>query len=457
MFQKKTQQLRKLEKVLIANRGEIAIRVIRACKEMGIIAATVYSDADADALHVRIADEAINIGQARANDSYLNVEHILNAALACGADAIHPGVGFLSENSDFDRIVSESGLKFIGPTYDVIEKLGNKSTAREIAKKAGAPIVPGSDGPLKDVEEALKLADKIGYPVMIKAVSGGGGRGIRIVETREQLEDAYESAKKEAVACFGDDSLYIEKMILGAKHIEVQILADEYGNVVHLGERDCSIQRKNQKVVEEAPCETIDSFMREKMGKAAVNIAKTAGYQNSGTVEFLMTDDKKFYFIEMNTRIQVEHTVTEMITGVDIVKEQLRIARGERLSYKQQDIIIRGHSIECRINAEDADNRFMPNCGKINMLYVPGGMGVRFEGCIYDGCEISPYYDSMIGKVIVYGKDRQEAINKMKCALGEIVVEGIKTNINFQKRIMNNQKYLDGDFNTGFIRQEMNV
>lgn len=457
MFQKKAQEIRKLQRVLVANRGEIAIRVIRACKEMGITAIAVYSDADAQALHVKLADEAINIGNARANDSYLNVEHIMNAAIACQADAIHPGVGFLSENSDFDKTVSQSGLKFIGPTYDVIEKLGDKVKAREIAKAAGAPIVPGSDGPLADVNEAVKLADRIGYPVMIKAVSGGGGRGIRIINAKDEVVSAYENASKEAEACFGDGRLYMEKMIQSAKHIEVQILADEYGNVIHLGERDCSIQRKNQKVTEETPCEAISPSIRDKMGKAAVAIARKVGYQNSGTVEFLLTPDMKFYFIEMNTRIQVEHTVTEMITGVDIVKEQLRIAMGEKLSYKQSDIVFRGHSIECRINAEDTGNRFMPNCGRINMFYMPGGMGVRFEGCIYDGCEVSPYYDCMIGKLVVYGKDRDEAISKMKCALSEIIVDGIKTNIDFQMQIMNNERYVRGDFDTSFIKNEMHV
>lgn len=457
MFQKKTQEVRSLQRVLVANRGEIAVRIIRACKEMGITAIAAYSDADADDLHVRIADEAINIGHAKALDSYLNVDHIINAALACQADAIHPGVGFLSENSEFDKAVSETGLKFIGPSYDVIEKLGDKSKAREIAKAAGAPIVPGSEEPLKDVKEAIALGNKIGYPVMIKAVSGGGGRGIRIINAEEEMAPSFENAQKEAMICFGDDRLYMEKMILHAKHIEVQILADEYGNVIHLGERDCSVQRKNQKVTEEAPCIAIDYGLRDKMGKAAVAIAKKAGYQNAGTIEFLLTPDMNFYFIEMNTRIQVEHTVTEMVTGVDIVKEQIRIARGEELEYKQSDIVIRGHAIECRINAEDTNNKFMPNCGRINMFYMPGGMNVRFEGCIFDGYEVSPYYDSMIGKLVVLGKDRAEAISKMRCALSEIIVDGVKTNIDFQKRIMNHPKYVKGEFNTGFIRDFMHI
>ncbi len=443
-----------IKKILVANRGEIAVRIIRACKEMNIETVAVYSDADVNNLHVHLADSAVRIGSAKDN-CYLNMQNIISAALVTGANAIHPGFGFLSENSKFAKIVTDCGIKFIGPSSETIESLGNKAKAREIAKKANAPIIPGSDGPLKNLEEAKQIANEIGYPVMIKAVNGGGGRGIRMVSCEEEIEEAYNTAKVEAKACFGDDALYMEKKIENAKHIEIQILADSHGEVIHLYERDCSCQRRNQKVLEEAPCSIISEKMRNDMGEAAKRIAKSANYENAGTIEFLLTRDNKFYFMEMNTRIQVEHPITEMVTDVDIVKEQISIANGNPLSLSQKEVVLRGHAIECRINAEDPKKNFMPSCNKISMLHIPGGNGIRFDGSLYNGFAIVPFYDSMLGKLICYGKTRDEAIAKMQCALTEMVIEGPETNVDFQLDILENETFNNGMYNTNFIENEL--
>lgn len=442
-------------KILIANRGEIAVRIIRACREMGIRTVAVYSDIDKDAIHTQLADEAVCIGSAKAKDSYLNMQNILSAAVLKGVEAIHPGFGFLSENSTFAHMCTDCNIKFIGPDPETIEDAGNKSRAREIMINAGIPVVPGTEGVVDTVEEALKEARKIGYPVMIKASSGGGGRGIRIVRKEEEIKKAYETAKTESKAAFGDDSLYIEKFIEDPKHIEFQILGDNFGTILHLGERDCSVQRKNQKVVEEAPSAIITDSLRKQMGEAAVKAARAVNYKNAGTIEFLLDKHGQFYFMEMNTRIQVEHPVTEMVTGIDILKEQLRISSGEKLSYDQSNIKIQGHAIECRINAENPDKGFMPSPGKIERLYVPGGNGVRIDSAVYEGYTIPPNYDSMIAKLIVHGKDRLEAISKMKRALEEFVIEGVDTNIDFQLKILNNENFEKGKFDTSFIEKEI--
>lgn len=442
-------------KILIANRGEIAVRIIRACREMGIRTVAVYSDIDKDAIHTQLADESVCIGSAKAKDSYLNMQNILSAAVLKGVEAIHPGFGFLSENSTFAHMCTDCNIKFIGPDPETIEDAGNKSRAREIMINAGIPVVPGTEGVVDTVEEALKEARKIGYPVMIKASSGGGGRGIRIVRKEEEIKKAYETAKTESKAAFGDDSLYIEKFIEDPKHIEFQILGDNFGTILHLGERDCSVQRKNQKVVEEAPSAIITDSLRKQMGEAAVKAARAVNYKNAGTIEFLLDKHGQFYFMEMNTRIQVEHPVTEMVTGIDILKEQLRISSGEKLSYDQSNIKIQGHAIECRINAENPDKGFMPSPGKIERLYVPGGNGVRIDSAVYEGYTIPPNYDSMIAKLIVHGKDRLEAISKMKRALEEFVIEGVDTNIDFQLKILNNENFEKGKFDTSFIEKEI--
>lgn len=442
-------------KILIANRGEIAVRIIRACREMGIRTVAVYSDIDKDAIHTQLADESVCIGSAKAKDSYLNMQNILSAAVLKGVEAIHPGFGFLSENSTFAHMCTDCNIKFIGPDPETIEDAGNKSRAREIMINEGIPVVPGTEGVVDTVEEALKEARKIGYPVMIKASSGGGGRGIRIVRKEEEIKKAYETAKTESKAAFGDDSLYIEKFIEDPKHIEFQILGDNFGTILHLGERDCSVQRKNQKVVEEAPSAIITDSLRKQMGEAAVKAARAVNYKNAGTIEFLLDKHGEFYFMEMNTRIQVEHPVTEMVTGIDILKEQLRISSGEKLSYDQSNIKIQGHAIECRINAENPDKGFMPSPGKIERLYVPGGNGVRIDSAVYEGYTIPPNYDSMIAKLIVHGKDRLEAISKMKRALEEFVIEGVDTNIDFQLKILNNENFEKGKFDTSFIEKEI--
>ena len=443
-----------LKKVLIANRGEIAVRIIRACREMGIRTVAIYSEADKEALHVSLADEAICVGPAPSNKSYLNMKAILEAACLTGADSIHPGFGFLSENSNFAKICEEMGIKFIGPNHKLIELLGNKSKAKETMKKAGVPVVPGSDGLIKNKEDAIELAEKIKYPVMLKASSGGGGRGIRVAYTKEQLEKAYDLVKQEAKVSFNDDSIYLEKFVENPRHVEIQILADEHGNCIHLGERDCSVQRRNQKVLEETPSSILDDKTRKKMGEVAVNAVKEIGYSNAGTIEFLVDKNKDFYFMEMNTRVQVEHPVTEMVTGIDIIKEQIRIASGEKLSVKQKDITFNGHSMEVRINAENPEKNFMPCPGTIIDLHIPGGNGVRVDTAIYPGYKIPPTYDSMIAKIIVYGKDRNESIAKMKSAISELVVDGITTNTDFILKILEDQDFKNNNYDTSFIEKK---
>lgn len=444
-----------LKKVLIANRGEIAVRIIRACREMGIRTVAIYSEIDKDALHTKLADEAICIGPAPSNKSYLNMKAILEAACLTGADSIHPGFGFLSENSSFAKICEEMGIKFIGPNYKLIELLGNKSKAKETMKKAGVPVVPGSEGLIESKQQAIKLAEKIGYPVILKASAGGGGRGIRIAYSKEQLEKEYDLVKQEAKISFNDDSLYLEKFIENPRHIEIQILADEHGNAVHLGERDCSIQRRNQKVLEETPSTILNDTTREKMGKIAVKAVKEIGYTNAGTIEFLVDKNKNFYFMEMNTRVQVEHPVTEMVTGVDIIKEQIKIASGEKLKYKQKDITFTGHSMEVRINAENPEKNFIPCAGTITGLHLPGGNGIRIDTAIYSGYKIPPTYDSMIAKIIVHVKNREESIDKMKSAIAELVVEGITTNADFILKILNDKDFKDNNYDTSFIDKKI--
>lgn len=441
------------DKILIANRGEIAVRIIRACREMGIKTVAVFSEPDREALHTQLADEAVCIGSAKVGDSYLDMNNIISAAVEKQAQAIHPGFGFLSENSMFAGVCKDCNIKFIGPKGSVIDALGNKANARQMMINAGVPVIPGSDGILADVEQAYEMADKLGYPVIVKASAGGGGKGIRIVRKKEELKEAFLSAQSETKAAFGDDSMYIEKLIEGARHVEVQILGDSFGNVIHLGERDCSLQRKNQKVLEETPCEVLSESTRAKICDSAVRAAKAAGYENAGTIEFLYDEDSdKYYFMEMNTRVQVEHPITEMVTGVDIVKEQIRIAAGEKLLYTQDDIKISGHAIECRINAENPSRNFAPCPGTIDYLLMPsGGLGLRVDSAIYQGYEIPPYYDSMLAKVIVHGRDRDEAIAKMKRALYEFIIEGVDTNIEYQNKILNNKQFEKCQYNTSFL------
>ncbi len=446
-----------LKKVLIANRGEIAVRIIRACREMGIRTVAIYSEADKNALHVQLADEAICVGPAPSNKSYLNVKAILEAACLTGADSIHPGFGFLSENANFAKICQEMGIKFIGPDYKLIELLGNKSKAKETMKRAGVPVVPGSDGLIYSKEQAVNLAEEIKYPVMLKASAGGGGRGIRVAYSKAELEKEYDIVKQEAKVSFNDDSLYLEKFVENPRHVEIQILADEHGNCIHLGERDCSVQRRNQKVLEETPSGILDEKTRKKMGEVAVKAVKEIGYSNAGTIEFLVDKNKDFYFMEMNTRVQVEHPVTEMVTGVDIIKEQIKIASGEKLTYKQEDIKFEGHSMEVRINAENPDKNFMPCPGTITGLHVPGGNGIRVDTAIYSGYTVPPTYDSMLAKLIVHGKNREESIAKMKSAVAEFVVEGITTNIDFLLKILENENFKTNNYDTSFIKKEFNM
>ena len=441
-----------MNKILIANRGEIAVRIIRACKEMNIKTVAIYSEADKDALHTRLADEAVCIGPADSRESYLNVKNIIEAANVTGADSIHPGFGFLSENAQFAKICEESNIKFIGPTSKVIDLLGNKSNAKEMMKEAGVPTIPGSDGSVKGLKDVLKIAEKIGYPIMIKAAAGGGGKGIRIVNSEDELENSYNIVKREAKLAFNDDEVYIEKFVAHPRHVEIQILADEHGNVIHLGERDCSIQRNNQKVIEETPSTAIDEKLRNKMGEAAVKAAKAAGYTSCGTVEFLVDKDKNFYFMEMNTRIQVEHPITEMRTGIDIVKEQIRIAAGEVLKIKQKEVKFNGHAIECRINAENPDKNFRPCPGKVTGLHFPGGNGIRIDSAIYAGYTIPANYDSMIAKIIAFGTSRKKKKKKMKRALEELVIEGVETNRDFLFEIITNPNFIRGDFDTQFLK-----
>lgn len=439
------------QKILIANRGEIAVRIIRACREMGILSVAVYSEADRDALHTQLADEAVCIGKAPSSDSYLNMERILSAAIATKAQAIHPGFGFLSENEHFADMCAKSGIVFIGPSGELIGKMGNKSQARATMMEAGVPVVPGTKEPVYTAQEGAKIAAEIGYPVMIKASSGGGGKGMRIAIEPENFEANFNLAQQESVNSFGDDTMYIEKYIEEPRHIEFQILADKYGNVIQLGERDCSIQRRHQKMIEESPCAAMDEELRKRMGDTAVQAAKAANYENAGTIEFLLDKHKNFYFMEMNTRIQVEHPVTEMVTGIDLVKEQIRIAAGEPLHIRQEDVVLRGHAIECRINAENPEKNFMPCPGTIEELHFPGGNGVRIESALYNGYTIPAYYDSMVAKVIVHGENRQDAIRKMQSALGEVVVEGIVTNLDFEYEILSHPVFVAGKTNTHFI------
>ena len=436
-----------LKKVLIANRGEIAVRIIRACRELGISTVSIYSEADKEALHTQLADYSVCVGPNPSKDSYLNVANILSACILTGCDAIHPGFGFLSENPKFAKMCEECNIKFIGSNSDTISLMGDKSQARKIMKKANVPVIPGYEGKIDSYEEAYKIAKDIGTPIMIKASSGGGGKGIRVVKDLDEFKHNYEAAKSEAMACFGDDRIYIEKYIENPRHIEFQIIADEYGNIIHLGERECSLQKNNQKVLEEAPSTFLNKELREKMGKVAIDAAKAVNYKNVGTIEFLVDKDQNFYFMEMNTRIQVEHPITEMITDVDIVKEQLKIASGIKLNLSQEDIKIQGHAIECRINAKDA--------GTISELNMPSGLGVRVDSAIYCGYTIPPFYDSMIAKLITYGKDREEAIIKMKRSLGEFAIGGVNTNIDFQYEILEHQDFIDGNYDTSFLNKDI--
>ncbi|EGO8511368.1 acetyl-CoA carboxylase biotin carboxylase subunit [Enterococcus faecalis] len=441
-------------KVLIANRGEIAVRIIRACRELGVQTVAVYSEADQEALHTQLADEAICIGPAKATDSYLNVQAVLSAAIVTNAEAIHPGFGFLSENSQFASMCEECNITFIGPKAETIDAMGNKINARQLMQKAKVPVIPGSDGVIDSVEEALTIAEEIGYPVMLKAAAGGGGKGIRKVLSKEELPKHFTSAQQEAKAAFGNDDMYLEKIIYPARHIEVQILGDQYGHVIHLGERDCSLQRNNQKVLEESPSIAISEEKRQMLGETAVRAAHAVHYENAGTIEFLMDPAGDFYFMEMNTRIQVEHPVTEMVTGIDLVKAQLEIASGEPLDYTQEDVIMTGHAIECRINAENPAFNFAPSPGKIQNLLLPsGGMGLRVDSAMYSGYSIPPYYDSMIAKVIVHGENRFDALMKMQRALNEIVTEGIITNAEFQLDLITHDNVLTGDYDTSFLQE----
>ena len=441
------------QKLLIANRGEIAVRIIRACREMGIKTVAVYSQADADALHTQLADESICIGKAEAKDSYLNMERILSATIASGADAIHPGFGFLSENSKFAALCEKCNITFIGPSARTIEETGNKSEARNAMVRAGVPVIPGTKEPIFTAEAGRKFADEIGYPVMIKAALGGGGKGMRVVQNSTDFEKNFQNAQREAENGFGDNSMYIEKYIEHPKHIEFQILADNEGNTIHLGERDCSVLRRHQKMIEESPCIALDEDLREQMGAMAVRAAKAVGYRNAGTVEFLLDSHRQFYFMEINTRIQVEHGVTELVTGIDLVKEQIRIAAGEKLGLRQSDIHLTGHAMEVRINAENPEKNFAPCPGTIQELHIPGGNGVRIDTAVYPGYIIPPYYDSMIMKVMVYDKDRESALKKMRSTLGEVIIEGVTTNLDFQYEILKNKEFESGAVHTDFIEK----
>lgn len=441
------------EKILIANRGEIAVRIIRACRELGIKSVAVYSEADKEALHTQLADEAICIGPANSRESYLDIKRVISAAVITKANAIHPGFGFLSENPVFAQVCEESNIILIGPSSEMIEAMGNKSKARKTMIAAGIPVVPGSDGIVKSIEEAKEIAGEIGYPMIVKASSGGGGKGMRIINSEGELEQNFLMAQKEAKASFDDDRMYMERYIVNPRHIEFQILADVFGETIHLGERDCSIQRRHQKIIEEAPSAGIDNELRQKMGDMAVAVAKSIGYRNAGTVEFLLEASGEFFFMEMNTRIQVEHPITEMITGIDIVKKQIEIAGGLPLGLIQEDIVLEGHSIECRINAENPSKGFRPSPGKIEYLHMPGGNGIRVDSAVYNGYTVPPLYDSMLAKLIVHGKNRKEAILKMNSALGEFVVSGIDTNIEFHMTLINEPDFISGDYNTGFIEK----
>ncbi|MGI8256054.1 acetyl-CoA carboxylase biotin carboxylase subunit [Blautia difficilis] len=440
-------------KILIANRGEIAVRIIRACREMGIRTVAVYSEADRDALHTQLADEAVCIGKAQSTDSYLNMERILSATIATKAEAIHPGFGFLSENSRFVEMCEKCNVAFIGPSAEVISRMGNKSEAKNTMRRAQVPVVPGTKEPIYTVAEAQEAVKEIGFPVMIKASAGGGGKGMRVARNEQEFAKLFETAQQESVHSFSDNTMYLERFVENPRHVEVQILADKYGNVIHLGERDCSVQRRHQKMIEESPCIAIADKLRKRMGETAVRAAKAAGYESAGTIEFLLDQSGEFYFMEMNTRIQVEHPVTEFVSGVDLIKEQIRIAAGEPLSVRQKDIEIRGHAMECRINAEDPERHFMPCPGRITDLHLPGGNGIRVDTAVYNDYAIPPYYDSMIAKIIVYDKDRRSAIRKMISALGEVAIEGVKTNVDFLYELLNQPDFQEGNITTDFIPQ----
>ena len=442
-----------IKKVLIANRGEIAVRIIRACREMGIETVAVYSEADREALHTKLADEAVCIGPAPSSESYLSMDRIISATIITGADAIHPGFGFLSENSKFAELCEQCNITFIGPKSQVIARLGNKQEARNTMMAAGVPVIPGSKEAIYDVETGAKIAEEIGYPVIIKAALGGGGKGMRVAQTAEECEASFQTAQKESQMAFGDNTMYIEHFVQHPRHIEFQILADSYGNVIHLGERDCSIQRNHQKMIEEAPSIALSDELRQRMGEAAVRAARAAGYENAGTIEFLLEKNGNFYFMEMNTRIQVEHPVTEWVTGIDLVKEQIRIASGKKLSYTQDQVHLSGHAIECRINAENPAKGFRPSPGTIQDMYLPGGKGIRIDSAIYSGYTIPPYYDSMVAKLIVWARNRKEAIRKMQSALGEVIIEGIDTNVDYQYEIVNHPDFISGDIDIEFIEK----
>lgn len=443
-----------MKKVLIANRGEIAVRIIRACREMGIKTVAVYSEADQEALHVELADEAYCIGPKLSKDSYLNFSNIISVAKLTGCDGIHPGYGFLAENASFAELCEEVNIEFIGPTAAAISKMGTKDVARETMRQAGVPIVPGSDGIVADEVEGLEVAKQIGFPVIIKATAGGGGKGIRVARNEEELVKGIKITQKEAAAAFGNPGVYLEKFIEEFRHVEVQVLADKHGNTIHLGERDCSIQRRMQKLLEEAPSPALTPELRKEMGEAAVKAAEAVNYRGAGTVEFIFDHiNKKFYFMEMNTRIQVEHPVTEMITGIDLIKQQLLVAAGEKLAFKQEDIKINGWAMECRINAENPEKNFMPSPGKVTMYMAPGGFGVRVDSAMYPGYSIPPYYDSMVAKLIVHGDTREEAVARMKRALGEFIIEGVNTTIPFHSNLMDHEVFKSGDFDTKFLEK----
>lgn len=439
------------KKILIANRGEIAVRIIRACNELGISTVAVYSEADKNSLHVKLADESYCIGKSYPKDTYLNIKSIINIALHTKAEAIHPGYGFLSENADFEKTCEEFNINFIGPNYTIIEKLGDKSNAKETMKKASVPIVPGSDGEIKSVDESVKVAEKIGYPVIVKASAGGGGKGMRVAGNKGELITAIKECEKEADSYFGNSAVYLEKYLNNTRHVEIQIIGDNYGNVVYLGERDCTIQRRHQKLVEESPSPALDENLRKRMGEAAVNASKAFKYNSVGTVEFLLNEDNNFYFMEMNTRIQVEHGVTEMVTGIDLIKEQIMVSSGKKLSFSQDDIKINGCAIECRINAEDPYNNFMPCPGKIDEYIASGGIGIRVDSAVYSGYVIPPFYDSMISKLVSWGRNREEAIERMKRALDEFIISGVSTTIPFHRKLMDNKIFRSGNFDTGFL------
>lgn len=454
-FKPAREGLRPIKKVLVANRGEIAVRIIRTLKDMGIKSVAIFSNADKDSLHATIADEAICIGPASVKDSYLNKIQIINAALVTGADAIHPGFGFLSENPGFARMCEVYNIKFIGPTSRVMAMMGDKEVSKKMMKEAGVPVVEGSDGVVENLEEAKEVLERLGLPLIIKARSGGGGKGMRLVEDMDNLKRQFDSARKEAQNAFGDPGVYIEKFIRSPRHIEVQLMADEHGNVIHLGARDCSLQMNHQKVIEEAPPEGVDQAILNQLYDTSIRAAKSVSYTSVGTIEYLLDQDGSYYFMEMNTRIQVEHPITEMITGIDIVRDQVLIACGERLAYKQEDILIRGHAIECRINAYDSDNNFLPSVGKIQALNMPGGYGVRVDSAIYQGYQVLPFYDSMLAKVISYGKNRAEAIKIMNRALEEFVVEGVKTNIGFNLKLINDPVFIENKYDTSYLERSI--